>query len=276
MISPAQIRAARALLSVKQSELAAAAGISLATLNNIERGIADPRSSTLEAIERALREAGVEVEEDGVMETVRLQVLARPSAHDTFFASQRVLEALSPRTLLQPQRVLFYARRSVLSTGPEDRHRIAILVEGKARNLLFDQVEFTLANSARVAEVAGILFAARTLVPGRCHYLDTVLDDSSIADLGETIRRLRARAWPPLDHPRDFLDVFDDWDGLVARHAARPDHPLSQLVAALGSKALRPGPEHPAAPDAPGIAEEPALPSADAPPYGLLRTDAQE
>jgi len=30
----------------------------LATLNNIERGVGDPRYSTLEAIERALGEAG--------------------------------------------------------------------------------------------------------------------------------------------------------------------------------------------------------------------------
>jgi len=60
MITPAQIRAARGLLNLKQAELAALAQVSLATLNNIEREVADPRASTLTAIQRALEAAGVE------------------------------------------------------------------------------------------------------------------------------------------------------------------------------------------------------------------------
>ena len=60
MISPGQIRAARSIIGVKQSDLAKASGISLATLNNIERGVGDPRASTLDAIESALQDAGVE------------------------------------------------------------------------------------------------------------------------------------------------------------------------------------------------------------------------
>ena len=64
-ITPRQIRAARAMLEIKQKDLAVAAGISLATLNNIERGVADPRSSTLAAIERALGTVGVEIGDDG-------------------------------------------------------------------------------------------------------------------------------------------------------------------------------------------------------------------
>ena len=57
LITSSQIRAARAIINAKQSELAKAAGISLATLNNIERGVGDPRTSTLDAIERALPSA---------------------------------------------------------------------------------------------------------------------------------------------------------------------------------------------------------------------------
>lgn len=60
MISAAQIRAARGLLRWKQAELAAAAGLSLTALNNIEREAADPKASTLAAIQRALETAGVE------------------------------------------------------------------------------------------------------------------------------------------------------------------------------------------------------------------------
>lgn len=60
MIVPAQIRAARALLGMKQSELAVSSGISEISIKNIERGATDPRTSTLTAIIRALESAGVE------------------------------------------------------------------------------------------------------------------------------------------------------------------------------------------------------------------------
>jgi len=59
MISPAQIRAARALIGWKQTELASAAGLSEMSVKNIERGTTDPRVSTLEAIKQALEAAGV-------------------------------------------------------------------------------------------------------------------------------------------------------------------------------------------------------------------------
>jgi len=60
MITLPQIRAARSLLDWKQSDLAKAAGLSLKALSNIEQGLAEPRVSTLQTIEAALREAGVE------------------------------------------------------------------------------------------------------------------------------------------------------------------------------------------------------------------------
>lgn len=59
MIIPVQIRGARAMLGMTQSELAEASGISATALNNIERGHADPKESTLAAIQAALEAAGV-------------------------------------------------------------------------------------------------------------------------------------------------------------------------------------------------------------------------
>lgn len=58
MIIKEQIKAARAMLDLKQAELADLAGISLATLNNIERG-ADSRVSTVDKIRRALESKGI-------------------------------------------------------------------------------------------------------------------------------------------------------------------------------------------------------------------------
>lgn len=64
MISAKQIRAARALIGWTQADLAKAAGLSIAALNNLEREVTDPRGSTLNAIETALREGGVEIISD--------------------------------------------------------------------------------------------------------------------------------------------------------------------------------------------------------------------
>ena len=61
MIIVPQIKAARAMLGLSQQELASKSGISVATLNNIERGAqTDPKLSTLSAIRRALEAGGVE------------------------------------------------------------------------------------------------------------------------------------------------------------------------------------------------------------------------
>lgn len=59
MITPAQIRAARALLGWKQTDLAVASGVSEMSIKNIERGITDARASTLGAIQQAFAESGV-------------------------------------------------------------------------------------------------------------------------------------------------------------------------------------------------------------------------
>jgi predicted transcriptional regulator len=60
MISPRQIRAARALLDWSQLELADRAIISLNALKRLESGRGDPRLSTVLAIKSALEAAGIE------------------------------------------------------------------------------------------------------------------------------------------------------------------------------------------------------------------------
>jgi|SRR5271170_2102342 transcriptional regulator with XRE-family HTH domain len=59
MITAGQIRAARALIGWKQSDLALASGVSEISIKNIERGVTDPRSSTLGALRKAFLDAGV-------------------------------------------------------------------------------------------------------------------------------------------------------------------------------------------------------------------------
>jgi predicted transcriptional regulator len=60
MISPAQCRAARALLDWPQQKLADVARVSKVTINHFEGGTTTPHNSTLEVIERAFAAAGIE------------------------------------------------------------------------------------------------------------------------------------------------------------------------------------------------------------------------
>jgi transcriptional regulator with XRE-family HTH domain len=68
MIAADQIRAARALLRLDQSELARRAHVSLATLRRSENGTGAARVSTqaVSSIQRALEAAGAEFITDGV------------------------------------------------------------------------------------------------------------------------------------------------------------------------------------------------------------------
>jgi transcriptional regulator with XRE-family HTH domain len=60
MITSEQIRAARGLLNWTQTDLAGESGISLASINNIERDIGSPRPDTLRTLEETFITAGVE------------------------------------------------------------------------------------------------------------------------------------------------------------------------------------------------------------------------
>ena len=61
MLTSEQIRAARALLRWEQKQLAAAAGISVETVKRLEKtpGMVSAYTGTMEAISRALEDAGV-------------------------------------------------------------------------------------------------------------------------------------------------------------------------------------------------------------------------
>jgi len=238
LVSPSQIRAARSLIGVKQSDLARGAGISLATLNNIERGIGDPRTSTLDSIERALAGAGVEFASDSVSETVKLRRLDRPTAYETLFASQRVLELLGRQALTPVEKVLLFARYARDGAdGTEEDPRICLLIEGHNRGVLFDQVQFSVANAGRAAEVAAILLWAFSFHKDQLFYLEQVLDDTTAGELPEVVARLRSLNWLPLHHPADFFNVFDDWDGRLKRMAERDGHPMRELSALFSGAA---------------------------------------
>ena len=62
------------MLGMTQAELAQKAGMSTTGLNNIEKGNADPKASTLRAIQSALEQAGVVfIDQNGNGPGVRLR-----------------------------------------------------------------------------------------------------------------------------------------------------------------------------------------------------------
>ena len=65
-MSPEQIRAARSWLAWTQAELAARAKVGLSTVKDYESGKRTPIANNLEAMQRALEEAGIRFTADSV------------------------------------------------------------------------------------------------------------------------------------------------------------------------------------------------------------------
>jgi DNA-binding XRE family transcriptional regulator len=61
LITPIQMKAARALLGWRQADLATASGVAEITIRIIERGATDARGSTLGKIQSAFEAAGLEI-----------------------------------------------------------------------------------------------------------------------------------------------------------------------------------------------------------------------
>ncbi|AWC22219.1 helix-turn-helix protein [Aminobacter sp. MSH1] len=65
MITPEQCRAARALVDLSREELANLSGTAHRTIVDFERAARQPRAATLDALRRALEQAGVIFLADG-------------------------------------------------------------------------------------------------------------------------------------------------------------------------------------------------------------------
>lgn len=165
----AQLRSARALLRVTQGELARAARVSVATLNEIESGKARARHNTRAALTNCMTDAGVLFEremgdEQGQLFGVLLHRSVRP-----FHLTDSVQSLLAPDALFSPLALLFY----IASTG-KDAHRsdstdelfLGVEVEFAHRRVLLDRAGFDF-SPLRVARLGRFLLSAFSLYGDR-------------------------------------------------------------------------------------------------------------
>lgn len=67
MITPQQIRAARAFLNLGQQDAAAAVGVSKANISDIENGRGEPKGATLVQLQKFFEMSGVEFKDGGIL-----------------------------------------------------------------------------------------------------------------------------------------------------------------------------------------------------------------
>ena len=237
MLLPNMLKAARALLGVRQSELAKAAGISLATLNNFERGIGDPRASTIVAIEQSLIRSGISFTGDGEFEGVTLKKVQRPSTIDTFTASHQILKAFERSSLLNIQSIVFYRN---VETSPSEKHRqyVSLMIKGAERTIIFDQVRLSLETISHAAEVSGILLAAVSMYPDAIYYLPEFLSDTLRLPPPNAVEMVNETHREKLNYPADFFELFGLGADTYARWLMVSDHPFQQLIISSQSRIL--------------------------------------
>ena len=237
MLLPNMLKAARALLGVRQSELAKAAGISLATLNNFERGIGDPRASTIVAIEQSLIRSGISFTGDGEFEGVTLKKVQRPSTIDTFTASHQILKAFERSSLLNIQSIVFYRN---VETSPSEKHRqyVSLMIKGAERTIIFDQVRLSLETISHAAEVSGILLAAVSMYPDAIYYLPEFVSDTLRLPPPNAVEMVNETHREKLNDPADFFELFGLGADTYARWLMVSDHPFQQLIISSQSRIL--------------------------------------
>jgi transcriptional regulator with XRE-family HTH domain len=154
-ITAAQCRAARALLGITQSELAAMAALGLSTIVDFEKQRRPISKAGLAAIRRGLEKAGISFSRGGVS-------VDRPwltGCHDIASFSDHVVD-FSPRELSGSQ---VRAARALLRWRVEDLARATALGVNTIRRVETDEEGKSITRANRIAirralEAAGIAF----------------------------------------------------------------------------------------------------------------------
>lgn len=130
LITPAQCRAARALLNWSQPDLAGRCGVHVQTISNFEQDTGSPTQKTLKMIKQALESSGIDFTADGGVNPAHhiVRVLEGPDAYlqlldDVLWSIRGKCELLksgaderkSPKEVIEKNRVLRSAGISMRS-----------------------------------------------------------------------------------------------------------------------------------------------------------------
>ncbi|MBU6234375.1 MAG: helix-turn-helix domain-containing protein [Alphaproteobacteria bacterium] len=97
MITPSQIRAARAHLDLSQDEVASKCGITKYTLSNIERGANDPSGRSLELIKSFFERSGIRFTADNGIRYLEQDVICLEGSDGFRYFMEDVYETLSKK-----------------------------------------------------------------------------------------------------------------------------------------------------------------------------------
>ncbi|MGB1361486.1 MAG: helix-turn-helix transcriptional regulator [Alphaproteobacteria bacterium] len=225
MLTPEQIRAGRALINAKQSDLAKRAGISLATLNNIERATAHPRGKTWAVIADTFEQEGIEIFDDAYGFGVRLKTNERAKYTLVRDVLERVVSALKI-DFINP------LKQGCLVFSNDPVPHYFLWLDFGVRNVIYDSAKFTLADSSKSQELAGLILAFKsTNIP--LNFIDEVQNIQNISAV-EAIEKLKKAKKTEFDRTYDILKNFDNTETAIDEASSQDGHLLTHLIQKFG------------------------------------------
>ena len=224
-----QVRAGRSLLGVTQNELATASGISLATLNNIERGIANPRKQTLEMLLTSFREAGLSFEESGTIQALYFNRFGRPGSYDPLISQETLIRYLNPDNLLKARKIMFFT----FCTQKGARLQIGVLLDCVRRYILLDHMQFFLDNTARIEMLGNLMLQAFTLYSEQIFFCHHAIDNINNLTCEQVVAFLKTISRGKMRHPEDIFKQIENWKELLTPFMVIQDHPIRRLFVLL-------------------------------------------
>ena len=150
MLVPELLRAGRALIDARQSDVARKANISLATFNNIERGIYRPRHRTWKRIVSAFLQEGVEI----VIGSCDVGVRLRTAQRIVGLSCQEVLQDIALR-VKNPS--IIPIKNAVLCYSALPRPHFFLWLDYGVRDSIFDGIAFTMDSEQASQELATLI-----------------------------------------------------------------------------------------------------------------------
>ena len=219
-LHPRHIRAGRALVGATQQDLASAAKLSLATLNNIEREVAHPRSKTLDQIRRALLDGGVDIRVEGSLERLSMERDGEIVIEDDSPIRSTLLRLIDAKNLLKVEQIYVFSIK-------KEYHRCGILLQGAYRQAIYTNPGIDMRNRIGLAELSVFVVSAFKSVQQRLHFLEDVVDfDALQLEGSDLIRRL-----PHDEKLAGFLDgQFPESQAIIEAAKNSEQHPLSHVL----------------------------------------------